>query len=347
MRKLLRWLQPILAIAAAIFIILFVVQQAPALRGMEWRLHPGWLALSALLMLASWAVEIGVWRALLKMLGARLPYLPAARIWFISAIVRYIPGNIWQPLSITLAAQERGIRPELTVTSVLLYQLINLVSVGPLAAAYLWATGNWGLLAPQGGPGAATLPLLLALLLPIVLLVALPRLLVAGLDWLLVRAKRLPLQADFGRGRLLLVTTAAAGNWLLWGASFAALTFGMTPFAAEEMARLAPHLVLAYPIAYEVGFLSIILPSGFGVREGALYVLLATVMAGPLVTVAALAMRLWTLAGEVIMALLAAWLGRKPAGARPVALPASGTPLSSAPLSGGLPAVALDEERSA
>ena len=76
-------------------------------------------------------------------------------------------------------------------------------------------------------------------------------------------------------------------------------------FADRRSGALAPHLIAAYAIAYSVGFLSIITPSGFGVREGALYLLLVTVMDPAVVTVAALAMRFWTMIGEVTMAILA------------------------------------------
>ena len=81
------------------------------LRAHTWELQPGWLLASALLLLASWAMEIGIWQHLLRLVGGRLPYAPAVRIWFLSAIVRYIPGNIWQPLSMTLQASVGACAP--------------------------------------------------------------------------------------------------------------------------------------------------------------------------------------------------------------------------------------------
>lgn len=330
MRSLLRWLQPLLALVAALFIIAFVAQQAPELRAYSWSLNAGWLLLSALLMLASWALEIRIWSALLAMLGGHMAYFDAARIWFLTAVVRYIPGNIWQPLSMTLYAQKRGVAPEATVTSILLYQLVILVAAGPMAALYFWAFGNWGILLAEGGPGAATAPLLALLLLPLLLLILLPHLLVRALNWILRRAGRPLLEQGFQRGRLLLMVLLAMVDWLLWGATFATLTFGLTSFAPAEMLRLAPHLILSYPIAYSVGFLSILLPSGFGVREGALYVLLAPLMAGSVATVAALAMRLWTVLGEVIMAILAAFAERRQPAQEP-ALAEIAPPLETEP----------------
>lgn len=303
MRRVVRWLQPLMMVAAALFIAIWLADQWPSLRAHTWRLRGGWLALSALLMLASWGVEIALWRGIMATLGGRMDYVPAARIWFKSAVVRYVPGNIWQPLSMTLYAQQHGVRPEITVTSVALYQGIILMAAAPIAALYFWATGNWGLL--TGAVGDLGWLLILLVLAPVALFVASPLLLIALLNWLLRKAGRPALEAGLRRGRLLVLLAVAAFDWLLWGATFAALTFGVAAFSSAQMWALTPHLIAAYAIAYCIGFLSLITPSGFGVREGALYLLLATVMDPALVTVAALAMRVWTMAGEVLMAVLA------------------------------------------
>ncbi len=290
-------------LAASIFIGVWLAAEWPALRAYQWHVSGGWLALSALFMLASWAVEIALWRLLLATMGGRIGYSRAARIWFKSAVVRYVPGNVWQPLSMTLQAQQQGVRPEVTVTSVALYQGIILLAAAPIAAVYFWVTGNWGLLTDF--VGNAGWLLILLVMLPVALFLAWPNLLIVLLNWLLVRVGRPAVEAGLSRMRLAQFLGIAAFDWLLWGATFATLTFGVAALTRAEMAALAPHLIVAYAIAYCVGFLSFITPSGFGVREGALYLLLASVMDPAVVTVAALAMRLWTMAGEVIMALLA------------------------------------------
>lgn len=303
MRRIMRWMQPLMLAAAAIFIGVWLANQWPSLRAHPWQLHGGWLALAALCMLASWAVEIALWRALMATLGGQLAYLTAARIWFKSAVVRYVPGNVWQPLSMTLYAQQHGVRPEVTVTSVALYQGIILLAAAPIAAVYFWLTGNWGLLTTfVGGYGWVLIVLGLA---PVALFLAAPNLLIILLNWLLVKMRRPAVEAGLSRARLFVMLAVAAFDWLLWGATFAALTYGVAAFSWARLAALAPHLIVAYAIAYCIGFLSFITPSGFGVREGALYVLLATVMDPAVVTVAALAMRVWTVVGEVVMAILA------------------------------------------
>ena len=120
-RRMLHLLQPALVVIALVFVGLLLAAQWQELRAYPWTLRPGWLLVSALFLLASWAMEIGIWRSLLHAVGAGLPFAPAVRIWFLSAVVRYIPGNIWQPLSMTIQAQRWGVPAEATITVPLLF----------------------------------------------------------------------------------------------------------------------------------------------------------------------------------------------------------------------------------
>lgn len=46
------------------------------------------------------------------------------------------------------------------------------------------------------------------------------------------------------------------------------MAFALADYSVAEQGRLFPHLVASYSMAYAIGFLSFITPSGFGVREG-------------------------------------------------------------------------------
>lgn len=300
LRLIQRWLPPVMVVLAVLLMIALLVSQWQELAAYRWRFSPAWLLLSAGFMLAAWALEIAIWRGLLRLLGATLPWFAAMRIWFLSAVVRYIPGNIWQPLSMTLYAQKHAIRPETTLTSYLLYQVVLLLASMPLAAFYFLYTGNWGVL--TAWVGNATLWLVAGILLPVAAFLLVPTWLLRLLNWLLRKVGRAPIDAHLGRGALFALLVACMLNWLLWGATFAALTFGVTALTPAQIGDLWLHLVVAYPIAYTVGFLSLITPSGIGVREGTLYLLLAPMLPGSFVTVASLAMRVWNIAGELVMA---------------------------------------------
>lgn len=313
MRQVLRWAQMALLIVAFVSIAVVLRSQWHELRSHDWNLNSGWLLLSATLLLASWLLEIAVWLNLLALLGGRLPGAAACRIWFLSAIVRYVPGNIWQPLSMTLYCERYGVRPEITVTSVALYQAIILLAAAPIAVLYFALTDNWGLF--SGIVGGIAPGLLALVLAPVIVFIIRPGWMIAILNWLLCKVGRPAIDAQMSRTRLLAVLALASADWLLWGAAFATLTFGISDFTPQQMVILAPHLVASYPIAYAIGFLSFITPSGFGVREGAFYILLAPLMGAGMATVAALAMRVWTMIGEVILATISAISGRELANA--------------------------------
>ena len=298
--RILRRMQPLFVLLALLFMALLLHSQWEELQTHQWQLNPLWLTVSAGFLVVAWAVEIAVWLRLLRTVGGHLGYWPGARIWFLSAIVRYIPGNVWQPLSMTLLCQRRGVKPEATVTSILLYQMVTLLAVTPIFALYFGITGNWGLLT---GLLAGFGPWLVAAgLAPLVAFVVRPRMLIELVNWLLVRFGRDALSTALSRIELILVLGLTVVDWMIWGASFCALAFGLNRYTPQEMLSLAPHLIAVYPVGFAVGFVTLITPSGLGVREGAFYLLLAPILGGGAVTVIALAMRIWTMLGEVAAA---------------------------------------------
>jgi uncharacterized membrane protein YbhN (UPF0104 family) len=309
MIKWLQRLQPLFLLLAFGLIFLLLRGQWDELRRQQWRLHGGWLALSGLCMVASWAVEVWVWQQLLRHLGGQLAYAAAWRVWFLSAIVRYVPGSIWQPLSMTLHCRRLGIRPEATLTSIVLFQVISLLAVAPVAAVYFPLVGGnttWAAPLRSATPG-----LVLLLLLPVVIFLLKPGWLLEILNWILQKAGRPTLEAQVAGRELALLLAASVANWLLWGVAFAALVFAIQLYSAERIIQLAPHLIMVYSIANAVGLVSVITPSGFGAREGAFYLLLSPLLDGGSVMLAALAMRVWNMAGEMVLAALSL-LKRKP-----------------------------------
>lgn len=306
LRRLVHWLQPIFLTLAIIAITWYLTSQWPTLRTYPWRIHWGWLTTALLLSLASWAVEIAIWQQLLAKLGGKLRFWAASRIWFLSAIVRYIPGTIWQPLSITFYTRRHGVTPETALTSILLYQVIITLASAPFLVAYfLWLDTK-----SLATEFAATLPsvVIWCVLLPIVAFLLRPQWLIHILNWLLVRIKRPPIAARLTSLTLLTLLFVALLDWFLWGSLFAAFTFafageGIGTTVAEKVA-IAPLLIASYPIANITGLLTMISPSGFGIREGAFYLLLTPQIDGSVVTVIALGIRVWSIIGELLLAFI-------------------------------------------
>jgi uncharacterized membrane protein YbhN (UPF0104 family) len=131
-----------------------------------------------------------------------------------------------------------------------------------------------------------------------------PGWLVALMNWALAKIGRSPIAAHLSTRQLLGLLVLGMIDWLLWGATFATLALALGRPGSLPLGEFIFHLVAVYPVGYGIGFLSLLTPSGFGVREGAFYLLLTPLVAGGYVTAIALAMRLWNISGEVAMALL-------------------------------------------
>lgn len=310
LQRIARIAQPVFLSLAVLAIALLLRSQWETLRQYPWRLQPVLFVASLLLLLLTWAVEIEIWRRILGRVGGRLAFLPALRIWFLSAVLRYIPGNIWQPLSMTFYCLRYDIRPEISVTSIALYQVVILLAAAPFVAVYFWV-------AAAGGYMADLLvnlsPWLIALaLIPLAVFLLRPSWLMGLLNVLLVKMRRPPLQTNLSSASLLALTTAAIANWLMWGATFAVFTVSLVDISSADLQQSLLLLIISYPIAYAVGFVSFFTPSGFGIREGAFYFLLSPVLPGSVVAVAALAMRVVTALGELLIALASAPFERTP-----------------------------------
>src|SRR5262252_5431169 len=114
-RSRLRQLVQPVAIALAFALLAGLLRsQWDALKSLDWHLQPRWLALSGACIVGGWLVEVALWSRLVAILGGRLRYIRAVQFWFASAIVRYIPGNVWQPLSLAARCRAEGVRAETT-----------------------------------------------------------------------------------------------------------------------------------------------------------------------------------------------------------------------------------------
>lgn len=295
-----RILQALFFALAVGFLVWMVAEQWEAIRAYDWQFRPWWLGLSGLALLASWLLEVAVWRRLLRQLGGELSYALAWRIWFLSAITRYIPGNIWQPLSMTVMGRERGIRATATLTSIVTYQLVNLMAATLIAALYFPLTGNLGLLAGILPPAIARWMILL--LLPLLVFLARPIWLVKGVNWGLAHLGREPLPLHLTTRELLWAWMLVTLVWGFIGVGFLFLTAAISAEPPATILAQGVHLIAAYPLSYAAGYMSLVTPSGLGVREGVAYLLLAPIIGGATATLAALLMRVWLALGELAAA---------------------------------------------
>jgi uncharacterized membrane protein YbhN (UPF0104 family) len=107
--RVLRAVQAVLTIAALVFVALALARSWDEVQAYEWSLHPVWLAVSGLLILAFYVLQAAGWWMLLRSLALHVPVRWAAASWGRSIIARYIPGNVFMVLGRALSSQRRGL----------------------------------------------------------------------------------------------------------------------------------------------------------------------------------------------------------------------------------------------
>lgn len=243
---------------------------------LEWRIEPGWLVLSALLVWAMYALLIVAWRMMLAGWGQRLDGWTAARIWTVSSLGKYLPGKVWAIAGMALLAQRAGIAAWAATGSAVVLQVL---AIGT-GAAVAGLTGRQAIAAADPRLGAVLGVLIAGAVAGVALLLwpaFLRRLLrLAAPD---AEARGTPPVAGIAFGIL-----ANLVAWLGYGLALWLLARGLLPSAG-----LDPALAIAvFTASYLAGFLALFAPGGIGVREG-LFILM---LQGPLGIAAATALAL-------------------------------------------------------
>jgi hypothetical protein len=277
----------IFAAAALAFLGLLVRSQWSELRNYDWSLEPAWALLALLGLEAAWLFELDTWRSILAGLGGRLSFGRAAEIWYLSNIIRYLPGNVWQFLGMAEMAAEDGISRVSTFTSIVLHQAISTAAGVTLVAVYFAAAGEseW-----------ATRVRPVLWLVPLGLILLQPRLLEAIMNRILAFVKRPPIQVTLTWGQVWVLLLRYVIVWLLLGSAFAALVRSITGVGWSDV----PWLIATWVTAYTAGYLSMLTPSGLGVREGVMTLMLGELLPVSVAVVASIIARLWMVAGELV-----------------------------------------------
>ena len=303
-RKVFLAAQLVFAAAVVWFATRTLLQQWREVDQRTLELHPRWtpILLSALIVLATYALLIEMWRVIMRAWGADIGYREAARIWFIASFGKYIPGKIWGLTAMGAMAQSAGVSP--------------LVASGSSVISYLlYIIGGFGVMLATGAgalstaiPHANTVAAVCVALFVIGMVLA-PAMLppiarvassVTGKE---VQAPRLPSRA---------IWIAAAGtaiSWIMYGAAFHAFTLGVLGSAAG----VTTSYIAVFTASYLAGFLALFAPAGIGVRELIMSSMmpllgLATVPQAGLIAVTS---RLWLTVLEIVPGLIFLAIGKR------------------------------------
>ncbi|MFI9589288.1 lysylphosphatidylglycerol synthase domain-containing protein [Nonomuraea sp. NPDC052265] len=225
------------------------------------------------------------WRTLLADLGSPLPLRPAAKVFFVGQLGKYIPGAVWPVLAQMEMGRDLGVpRPRSAAAFFLMMPvqiasglLVTLVTLG-------WHRFGWVLL---------FIPLLLVLLEPKV---------VNGvIGFGLRKLKREPLERPLTRRGMLTAFGWALAGWTAYGVHF----FFIAPQGGLLFA------VGAFALSWCLGIVTFVVPAGAGVREVAMVAVLAPVLDSGAAIAVALCSRIVIVVGDLICAGLAGIASRR------------------------------------
>jgi uncharacterized membrane protein YbhN (UPF0104 family) len=296
-----RLLTAVLVGAVFFFLGREIHRNAGQLRSFAWEIRPALLLLSVLALALVLLWGVAVWRMLLGHFGARVSFRALARAWFLANLSRYVPGVVWQFVSLAQLGPSVGLSPAAMV-STLLVQMGFLLLGAAVVGVYLLPSALAGELA-----GVLEI---LRWVAPLALLAVHPRVIRTGLAVFarLTRRPALEWGGSWGEGVGILALSAA--SWLLYGAAFHLFLVAFVPLPLSAL----PAVVAVNALAFIVGYLAFFAPGGIGFKEGALTLLLSGLVPGAVAASLAIASRLWTIAGEVLPAMLLAWRRREATG---------------------------------
>jgi len=256
---------------------------------------PGWLVLSAVIVLSTNALLIWAWLYLVAGLsGGSIPFLRGARIWFVSNLGTLLPGKVWSIVQMGAMSVEAGINPVAAGAASIINTAVNIatglaigaITSAPIIASYLGVAAwlSW-LLASVALVGVLALPVLV--------------------PWGFRVLRRFGVRAPDAEAQPRIIAVAAFANvasWFMYGAAFLCLDRGFVDPAAQSVVQ---HTA-AYTTSYVIGYIVLIAPGGLGVREEFLKaVLLAAGMStAAQATALSVVSRLWMLTMMVLPALI-------------------------------------------
>lgn len=260
--KLHRYLQAAFVVVVVVFFAFALYRNWSDVVRQPWQLQYGWLAAALLLTLASSLFYVLIWRILLSLLGGSTTYRQAFTVMSLAYLARYIPGSFWSILGAVYLGKKEGLDGSLASVSLVLHlmtQLIAAVLVVIISVPF-WSGADGTTLAYALVP-AVSVGLILLHPFPLNRLFALASRL----------AKRTPSKIDLSYRNALLILGLWMSYWLINGLAGAAMIYSLHPSPPDQL----PAIIGIFTLSWVASFLVFLAPSGLGVMEGTLALLIS------------------------------------------------------------------------
>jgi len=256
----------------------------------DWNINYYFLTYSfVLFVVGSILIALG-WNLILRVLGGRLGCKRALKIFFITDLAKYVPGKVWTIVGKVYLCAKEGIPIAKTSASVVIQPLIQVIA-GILI--FLLSLPFWTKTNDFMNQLYFFFPLI-----PIGLIVLHPAIMTKLLNFVLTRLKQKPVELNIKYKDILLILLLWCGLWILTGIASYFLIISIYSFPVSQL----PVVIGIFSIA---GISQFLTPSGIGVLEGVLTVLLGLYVPVHIAIFIALLARVWKTATELVCVAIA------------------------------------------
>lgn len=281
------WYSRVLLIIVLVAVIWVVWKNISEISNYSFELKYGYFIASFIVIVINYLFCFLIWHWLTASFGLHVPIIKAARGWFLSYLGKYVPGKIVL-LLVRMDAYDGYSSKKVAIATIVEY-IIALVAACLVVLISI-------LFSPEIVPDYVRWIAVLGTVL--LLAVLYPALLKKTVNWVLKLIKKAPLhEVPTFRKILLLVGTYMIAT-LVSGFAFYLILNSLSPVSFKY------YIIITgvYGIAGLAGLAAFFAPSGIGVREGVIFLILPAFIPRPTVIVGAIAIRLITTATELLLA---------------------------------------------
>lgn len=275
-----------LALIALYFIVKLIIPQLPTLLTNLTNINLFLFGIGVCCFVTFYSLKSYTWHLLLKTIGHQLPFRQTCFLWASSEIKRYIPGNVWSFLSRGVLFSEKGVTKK-EIAKLFLFEA-ELLVIGSTIVSLL------------------AVPFILQYhLLPIPVMFiqgsVILFFLFVGFYLFHTKIKKIIFFPSFTPTIIISLITLSAVTFFFFGLAY---YFIIISFVFIDP-NLIWQLVGFATLSFLLGYLSILTPAGFGVREGILTIGLTKIITEAAAGFVALLTRVIMILSEVLFVFLA------------------------------------------
>lgn len=292
----------LMMIASVVFLCVAVWASIESLRKEEFTLRPLYLVGAFVFCLLFFFLQSVGWFFALKKLGHNIGPGRASATWFLSQVVKYVPGKVMLPLYRIMYCSRCDVPKTKTMLSIMIELVLMTVSSTLVFAALL------PFLSQKLEDRFALHSLILCCVIGLAAIH--PKVMNFGVNFALKIFKRDPVHIDFTYGSLLWLLGFFILSWVFYGVS---AIFNVMAVAQpwDQSLSFSLAIVAGFAISWTLGFLSFLTPGGIGVREAVLTAILAPFISmSTALAVAVLSRLIWILCEIVGTVATLYWLPR-------------------------------------